>query len=99
MCAMTRRQFVEGAGYVAGALSVSGLPSVESPTELFAADLPKAGDADWGRYGSDIRNTRFNPKEKTIGKSNVDRLKERWKFQVDVPIATTPTVIGDTLFF
>jgi glucose dehydrogenase len=96
---MSRRQFVEGAGYAAGALSVSGLPSFATRDGVLAAQLPPAGEGDWSRYGHDIHNTRFNPNERTIGKGNVDRLKEKWKFQVDVPIGTTPTVVGDTLYF
>jgi glucose dehydrogenase len=96
---MTRRQFVERAGCVAGALSVSGLPAFTPHRVVHAADEPVPGPADWLRYGADLRNTRSNPNEKIIGKGNVDRLKEKWHFQVDVPIATTPTIIGDTLFF
>ncbi len=29
----------------------------------------------------------------------MDRLRVKWKFDLDVPIETTPTVIGDTLYF
>ena len=102
MSPITRRQFVEGAGCAAAALSVSTLPSFAPGTGVQAAQGPTPatpGAGDWSRYGSDLRNTRFNPHETTIGKGNVDRLKEKWKFQVDVPIGTTPTVVGDTLFF
>ena len=99
MCAMNRRQFVGSAGYAAGAISVSRLSPLVPENGLLAAQLPDSGNGDWLRYGGDIRNTRFNAREETIGKGNVDRLREKWQFQVDVPIGTTPTVVGDTLFF
>ncbi len=95
---VTRRQFIEQAG----SLAVLGAVGSMAPWgRLNAADLPKPGEADWPRYGYDLHNTRFNSKEKTIGPENVDKLKVKWQFDVvdDWPIQTTPTVVGDTLFF
>ena len=95
----TRRRFVQG---VAG-LSALGAAGSLLPfsSRLMAADLPRPGEGDWTRYGYDLHNTRFNPKEKTIGPKNVDRLKVKWQFPtVDHWfIQSVPTVIGDTLFF
>ena len=97
---INRRGFLASGAYVLAASAVAAnlVPVSASATSL--QSLPKEpGAGDWPRYGCDIRNTRFNPSERTIGKSNVDRLKVKWKFDIDVPIETTPTVIGDTLFF
>ena len=95
----TRRQFVQGAAGLS-ALGVAG-SLLPSSSRLMAADLPRPGEADWPRFGYDLHNTRFNVNEKTIGPQNVDRLKLKWKFATmdHWPIQTTPTVIGDTLFF
>ncbi|MCZ6750731.1 MAG: hypothetical protein O7E51_02755 [Acidobacteria bacterium] len=95
---VTRRRFLEQAGGVT-ALGIMG--SLLPRSGLHAAELPLPGAADWSRYGYDLHNTRFNADEKAIGPGNVDRLKLKWKFDTldDWPIQTTPTVIGDTVFF
>ena len=92
---VTRREFITYGAYALAASAVAG----HSIPISFAADMPKPGSADWPRYGYDIRNTRFNAQEKTIAKSNAERLKLKWKFDIKEPIETTSTVIGDTLFF
>jgi glucose dehydrogenase len=68
---------------------------------LQRAALPVPGAADWPRFGCDLHNTRFNPNEKTIGPRNVERLKEKWRFDTDENwvIQQTPAVVGDTVFF
>ena len=55
--------------------------------------------ADWPRFGCDLRNTRFNAAEKTIGPANAGRLKLKWTFDAGAPIQTTPAVVGDSLYF
>ena len=65
----------------------------------FAQGGPRAGPADWPRFGYDLHNTRHNARESILGRDNVSRLKPKWTFQAEAPIQTTPTVIGDTLFF
>lgn len=57
------------------------------------------GVADWNRFGYDLHNTRFNAREKILGKDNVGSLRLRWTRETNAPIQTVPTVIGDTLFF
>lgn len=95
---LTRRRFLQGAG---STVALGAMGSVLPWSVLRAADLPSAGEADWPRYGYDLHNTRFNVKEKTLGLKNVDRLKVKWQFETidHWPVQTTPTVIGDTLFF
>ena len=93
---MSRRKFLASG---ACAVVASNVVSPFSAVAVQAASLANPDPADWQRYGYDLHNTRFNPTEKTIGKINVDRLKVKWKFDVEVPIETTSTVIGDTLFF
>lgn len=98
---LTRREFVrEVGGFAAlGALGLGGLLPMSSSV-LRASDLPKAGEADWPRFGHDLHNTRFNDKEKIIGPENVDKLKVKWQFDTldNWPPVTTPAVIGDTVF-
>ncbi len=92
---MSRRGFLATGAYALATSAVLG----NLISSASGADLPKPGPADWPRYGYDIHNTRCNSQESILGKKNVDRLKLKWKFDVKVPIETTPTVIGDTLFF
>ena len=96
---VTRREFLERTGNLAAAGAVGSLLPFG---RLWAADEPPTpGESDWTRFGYDLHNTRFNAKEKIIGPNNVDRLKVKWQFDTldSWPVQTTPTVIGDTLFF
>ncbi len=93
---VNRREFVSKTAYAfAGSTVLAGL----GVTVASAQDLPKPGNGDWVRYIGDLRGTRFNANETTIGKDNVDRLKVKWQFDLEQPIQSTPTVVGDTLFF
>jgi outer membrane protein assembly factor BamB len=85
---MNRRDFLIAA-VMAGAL-----PSARAAAQ-------HQGGADWTRFGYDIHNTRFNRNEKTISAANAASLKMKWRFDTldGWPIQSTPTVIGDTLFF
>ena len=91
-----RREFLQRVGAV-GALAVLG-PTTAGGTQLPSTSNPP-GTTHWQRYGYDLQNTRFNPQEKTLGKDNVSQLKVKWQFDLDVPIETTPAVVGDLLFF
>ena len=94
---MRRREFVRGLGGLAAAAAAGRV----FPMASLDAALPKPGPADWTRYGFDSHNTRFNKNERTIGPANIERLKLKWRFDTidGWPIQTTPTVVGDTLFF
>ena len=93
---INRREFVSKAAYaVAGSAALTKLGIAGAP----APELPKPGEADWANYTGNLRSTRFNVGEHTIGKETVDRLKVKWQFGVKEPIESTPTVVGDTLFF
>ena len=58
-----------------------------------------AGNADWPRFGQNLQNTRFNSRENILTRSNVDRLKLKWSFESEAPFQSTPTVVGDTVYF
>ena len=92
-----RREFLKRVGSL-GALSVLG-PAAVRGSQRTSAPAPGLGTVHWSRYGYNLQNTRFNPHENILGKDNVERLKMKWQFDVDVPIETTPVVIGDLLFF
>ena len=93
---INRREFVSKAACaLAGSAVLTKLGVAGAP----APELPRPGEADWTNYTGNLRGTRFNVSEHTIGKENVDRLKVKWQFGVKEPIESTPTVVGDTLFF
>ena len=94
---LTRRKFLKGVG-AAGTLMMMG-PVGGKMSQAYGLNLPEPGPADWPRFGYDLQNTRFNARESRLGRDNVGRLKLKWSFQADGVIQTTPTVIGDTLFF
>jgi len=95
---VTRREFVKNMT-LAGSMAAL-VPTLQLPRPGMSQEgLGQTGRGDWVRFGYDLHNTRFNPVEDQLGKSNVGRLKVKWKFETDAPIQTTPTVVGDTLFF
>ncbi len=92
---VNRRDFLQQAGMASVALAAGAGVS----SQILAQGLPRPGPADWRRFGYDLHNTRFNARETVLGPDNVSRLKLKWTFQAEAQIQTTPTVIGDTLFF
>src|SRR5687768_104224 len=98
MTSISRRSFLETGGRAA---AVGALAGMLPASVIRAAVLPSAGPADWPRFGFDLHNTRFNRNEKTLGPRDVARLRPKWTFDTidGWPIQSTPTVIGDTLFF
>ncbi len=89
-----RREFLKRVGSL-GALSVLG-PGAVLGSQRTSAPAPGSGIVHWSRYGYNLQNTRFNPHESILGKDNVERLKMKWQFDVDVPIETTPVVTPST---
>jgi outer membrane protein assembly factor BamB len=95
---VTRRNFLKdlmATGVVVGSTR-QAYPHFGTP---IGAVPVKPGSTDWPRFGYDLHNTRFNSKESQLGRENVGQLKLKWKFETDAPIQTTPTVIGNTLYF
>lgn len=94
----TRRAFFKD--LMVTGVTVGSIRQAYSYTGLRANPAPiESGSADWPRFGYDLHNTRFNSKETQLGRENVGQLKLKWKFEIDAPIQTTPTVIGSTLYF
>jgi glucose dehydrogenase len=56
-------------------------------------------------YNRDVIGTRHNPAEKTLGKDNVARLAEKWRFPAAGsserigPVHATPVVVGGYVYF
>lgn len=88
---LTRRKLLESAGILA-------LGSF-FPWKNVRGEGLAPGPADWPRYGYDLQNSRFNRKEKTLGRKNVANLKLKWQSEPGGPIQTCATVIGDDLFY
>ena len=86
-------------------MAMGGAIMVAMPRSYLSGSVPSeampAGmeTGDWLRFGYDLQNTRFNSKEDVLVRDNVERLKVKWIFETDAPIQTTPTVVGDTLYF
>lgn len=93
---MARRDFLASTLGLTVLTATRPLASVLGSSEV---SVPGRGDADWLRFGYDLHNTRFNAREKQLGKENVGRLKPKWEFDAGSPIQNTPAVVGDTLYF
>src|SRR5262249_33555430 len=87
---------------VAGSLLLTcGLCGAEPPKKQAAP----ADASDWLMYNYDLRGTRHNTGERTLGKDNVARLEEKWRFppkdsgeKVGV-IHATPVVVNGHVYF
>ncbi|MFO0878951.1 MAG: PQQ-binding-like beta-propeller repeat protein [Gemmataceae bacterium] len=56
--------------------------------------------ADWASYNGDAQGTRHNAAEKHLGRDNVSRLVEKWKFTtLTGPIHMTPVVVNGHVYF
>jgi len=95
---VTRRNFLKN--LAATGVIVGSTRSAHTSTPAPAEAAPVvSGSSDWPRFGCDLRNSRFNSKETQLGRENVGQLDVKWTFETDAPIQTTPTVIGDTIYF
>jgi polyvinyl alcohol dehydrogenase (cytochrome) len=72
---------------------------------LFVAAGNAARAQDWPMYNADVRGTRHNPAETTIGRDNAQRLAETWRFppvgsdqRIGV-IHATPAVVDGCVYF
>jgi polyvinyl alcohol dehydrogenase (cytochrome) len=68
------------------------------PAPDAAPDSGPPQSADWPSYGRDDDNSRTNAAERTLGKSNVASLVQRWSF-ADSAVTSTPAVYKGTLYF
>ena len=58
-----------------------------------------AQDGDWPMYNHDVRGSRFNDAETTLGVSNVGAIQEVWKFEIpDASVSGTPVVAGGMVY-
>jgi polyvinyl alcohol dehydrogenase (cytochrome) len=71
-----------------------------------AAPARAQSDAhDWPTYNRDVTGTRHNPAERTLDKSNVGRLEEKWRFPAkgsnqDIGVIhATPIVVNGYVYF
>ncbi len=86
---------VSATGSVLAAASQVGAAAQPAPGGMPAGASP----GDWPLFGYDVRSTRFNPHEKTIGPGNAERLKVKWVFdQAKSYSQSTPIVVGGSLF-
>ena len=67
---------------------------------IYAADsIGNSSEGPWPMAGHDLANSRSQPNENRIGKSNVSSLTTKWIFRAGGDISATPTVGNDAVFF
>lgn len=83
-----------------GALAVGSL-GLLAPAIAFA----QADPADWPNYNHDVLGRRHNPAETALGRENVGRLVEKWRFPPEGSgetvgvIHATPAVVNGEVYF
>lgn len=72
-------------------------------SETTAADVDGSrtvrGHRGWPVAGHDLHNSRSQPAERHIGRSNVGRLEPKWVFTTEGDVTATPTVAGNSVYF
>jgi len=63
------------------------------------AGAPSREPGSWTEYGFDAHNTQVNPRETTLDRTNVTRLKERWRLHMPDGATSTPAVHGGVAYF
>ncbi len=70
------------------------------------AALPRPADAkDWPTYNADLRGTRHNVGEKTLGRDSVPQLVEKWRYPPTLSLTfvgvihATPVVVNGHVYF
>ncbi len=99
LLALNRRRFLLALSAAGGILANRSSLRASAPLQL--QSLPAgAQPGDWPLTGCDLRSTRSNVHETTIGPSNVERLKVKWTFEGAGSFnQSTPIVVGGTLYF
>lgn len=96
---LNRREVIRSLALGALTTQVAGRSFAAHTRSVSKAAQNPAQPAGWPRFGFDLKNTRFNPYEAILTRDQVGNLKLKWLFETEAPIQTTPTVVGDTLFF
>ena len=72
--------------------------SIAPPSPDAAADAAPPASPDWPSYGRDHDNSRTNPEERILGRSNVSTLEPRWSFS-ESAVTSTPAVYKGAVYF
>ncbi|MFB7465287.1 PQQ-binding-like beta-propeller repeat protein [Streptomyces sp. NPDC056224] len=92
----TRSRSRQGAVRRFALLAVAALTATLLTGPATSAASPPSS---WPTGGHDIRNSRTNPQETTIGKDNVGRLKAKWTYATHGDVSATPAVVGGAVYF
>jgi polyvinyl alcohol dehydrogenase (cytochrome) len=84
---------------VACAALAAACSSSSRPTSHVPTTVARPVVADWTLYGHDLANTRLNPLETLITRTNVARLKPGWSENGLVGVTGTPTVSEGIVYF
>jgi len=57
------------------------------------------GPGGWRMAGRDLDNSRSQPSEREIGRTNVSQLVPKWVFTAGSDVSATPTIAGNTVYF
>src|SRR6266568_4491054 len=67
---------------------------------IYATDSnANSSEGPWPIAGHDLANSRSQPDENRINKSNVSSLTAKWTFRAGGDVSATPTVGSDAIFF
>ena len=96
---LDRRRFLLALSAAGGILARRSFLRASTPFQ--GSELPAGARAgEWPLTGCNLRGTRSNEHERTIGPGNVGRLKVKWTFEGAGNFnQTTPVVVGNSLYF
>ena len=96
---LDRRRFLLALSAAGGILARRSFLRASTPFQ--GSELPAgAREGEWPLTGCNLRGTRSNGHERTIGPDNVGRLKVKWTFEGAGNFnQATPVVVGNSLYF
>src|SRR5450759_4818541 len=68
------------------------------PTQAFASASPSSTSGNWPMFGYNTAHTRYNPKEKTLGISNVMNLVKDWSYTTGNWVDSSPSVVNGVVY-
>jgi polyvinyl alcohol dehydrogenase (cytochrome) len=87
--AIAQEQWVEG----------STAPAIDQDAEDVSDENGSGRIAKWRSAGHDLSNSRSQPQETQIGRTNANRLTPKWIFQTDGDVWATPSLDANNLYF
>src|SRR5690349_8073078 len=91
-----RRSTLAALVVVTSILGLVALPGTVPGPVRAAVGVP--GPGDWPMYLNNPERTNWSDTETALSPATAPYLRQRWQIDLGSPLATSPTVVGDTVY-